>query len=297
MGTKTRQIDLAEAVEGYLAPGSTLAIGGLHFHNTPMALVREVIRQEVEIGCLVPPVDGSINADQLIGAGLVRELFCPYVGFEAFGMAGRFRAAAESGRLAVRECDEMGYVHGLLAGAAGLPYAPLPAEMFPDGDRPPSVPQVNPTDYRRVVDPFTGTEHVATRAVRPDLAFLHCQVVDRRGNGGYLGSAFLDVEMAKAADRCVVLAERVVDELPAECRSYLPGFLVDAVVELELGAHPASSHGVYRYDAEQIAAYAEASRTDAGFDRYRKELIGSDEDSYRRAVGIDDRRGELVEGP
>ena len=80
MGKIARQLSLEALVSEYIPPHQTVAVGGLHFHNTPMALVRELIRQKTEIACLVPPLDGSINADQLIGAELVDQVLVAYLG-------------------------------------------------------------------------------------------------------------------------------------------------------------------------------------------------------------------------
>ena len=103
MAKIARRLSLPALIAEYLLPDASLALGGLHFHNTPMALVREIIRQAIPIAHLVPPLDGSINADQLIGAGLVREVQLAYVGAEIYGLAGRFRAAAEAGSVALRD--------------------------------------------------------------------------------------------------------------------------------------------------------------------------------------------------
>ena len=177
---------------------------------------------------------------------------------------------------------------GLQAGASGLPFVVLPEGFFePSEDGVPTVPTVNRQDYAEIVNPFTGQRHHAARAIRPDVAVIHCQLIDRRGNGGFLGGTFHDRETARAADRCIVLAEELVDELPSTCTGYVPGFIVDAVCVLPFGAHPASSHGRYDYDAEHIARYVEASRSDEGFDRYRDQVIGVSEDHYRRITAAD----------
>jgi len=284
MGRLAAQRSLEELVERDVPRDATIAIGGLHFHNTPMALVREMIRQRVGIDRLIPPVDGSINADQLIGAGLVREIHTAYVGLEHFGMAPRFRAAAERGTLIIRETEEAGFLLGLHAGATGLPFVVLPEGFFPAGADVPTVPSVNDVDYREIVDPFTGRVHHAARAIAPDLAIVHCQLIDSFGNGAFLGSVFYDVEIAKAAAHCIVLAEEKVDELPAGCDGYLPGFLVDAFCVLPFGAHPGSSHSRYRYDEDHIRDYAASARTAEGFARYRADVIGSSEAAYRLRV-------------
>lgn len=294
MGKVARRLELAECVARYVVPGAELGLGGLHFHNTPMALVREVIRQEIPLSRLVPPVDGSINADQLIGAGLVDEVQVAYLGLEYFGLAGRFRAAAESGALRVRDCEEAGYVLGLLAGAAGLPFMPLPEGFLPQPGAIPTVTAVNTEDYRVVHDPFTGAQHVAARAITPDVALVHCQAIDARGNCGFLGGTFHDVEMAKAARTCVVLAEREVDELPSACRGYVPGYVVDAYCVVEGGAHPGSSHGLYRHDDPHIRNYAVSAGSDEGFAAYRNEVIGDSEAHYQEAAHVAQRVAALA---
>ena len=123
MGKLSRRLRLEECVAEYIRDDDAVAIGGLHFHNTPMALVREVIRKRVRLGSLIPPIDGSINADQLIGAGLVDEILSAFVGLEIFGLAPRFRASVEGGDLRVREFEEAGFALAIVAGAAGLPFA------------------------------------------------------------------------------------------------------------------------------------------------------------------------------
>jgi len=294
MGKIATRLPLAECVATHVRRDGVVGIGGLHFHNTPMAMVREIIRQEIPISRLIPPLDGSLNADQLIGAGLVEEVQIAYLGLEHFGMAGRFRAAAESGRLRVRDCEEGGFVLGLAAAAAGQPFGALPAGLIAPAGGVPGIATANADDYRPVIDPFTGREHMAVRAIAPDVALIHCQLIDARGNCGFLGGTFLDLELARAARICLVLAEREVDELPAGCRGHLPGYVVDAYCVLDGGAHPGSSHGLYGYDGEHIAAYASAARSDDGFARYRTETIGPSELHYRAAAGVPVRIGELA---
>jgi glutaconate CoA-transferase subunit A len=294
MGKIARRLTLEALVREYVPPHKTVALGGLHFHNTPMALVRELIRQKVAITCLAPPLDGSINADQLIGAGLVDEVLVAYLGAEVYGLAPRFRAAAEHGSLRVRDFEEAGYTLALQAGASGLPFAALPTDFLPgDTDRP-SVSSVNPYDYRAVNDPFSGAQTFVVRAITPDVALVHCQFVDALGNCGYLGAPFLDPDIARAAKICLVQAEQVVDVLPAACRSVLPGYVVDAFCVLGGGAHPASSHGRYSYDDTHIADYVTAAASADGFTRYRSNIIGTSEDAYRAAVNIDARLAKLA---
>ena len=294
MGKIAQRTTLEALIADYVPRDGSVAIGGLHFHNTPMALVREIIRQAIPIAHLVAPLDGSINADQLIGAGLVREVQLAYLGAEIYGLAGRFRAAAEAGTLRIRDCEEAGFTLAMAAGAAGLPFAALPQGFMPPQGPIPGVLEVNTTDYQTVVDPFTGLSQVVVRAITPDVALIHAQVIDRRGNCALRGAAMLDLDVARAARVCLVQAECEVEELPTDCRAYLPGYVVDAYCVVPGGAHPASSHGCYDYDDVQLRAYVDAAQTEAGFARYQREVIGDSECAYRVAVDLASRLTALA---
>jgi len=287
-----------EACVGELIPAdSAVGLGGLHFHNMPMALVRELIRQEVPIAHLIPSIDGSIDADMLIGAGLVAEVQVAYLGLEVYGLAPRFRAAAEAGEIRVRDCEEGGFALAMRAGAAGLPFAPLPSGFFPPEGELPTVRSVNAKDYLEIEDPFTGRPHTAIRAIAPDVALVHCQAIDARGNCGFFGGDFLDVELAKAARVCIVQAEREYDELPPQCRAFLPGYAVDSFCVVPGGAHPGSSHGLYDYDDPHLRRYADLARTEDGFGAYRQQSIGDSEAAYLAAEEVPARIEELRVGP
>ncbi|HVX31548.1 MAG TPA: CoA-transferase [Solirubrobacterales bacterium] len=297
MGKIARRMELEACVAELVEPDSVVGLGGLHFHNMPMALVRELIRQEVPVGRLVPSIDGSIDADLLIGAGLVREVQVAYLGLETYGLAPRFRAAAEAGTVRVRDCEEAGFGLALAAGAAGLPFAALPAGFMPADEGLPSVPAVNRDDYREIENPFTGERHMLIQAINPDVALIHCQAIDAHGNCGFFGGSFLDVELAKSARICIVQVEREYEELPSACRRRLPGYAVDAYCVVEGGAHPGSSHGVYRHDDVHLRRYAQLARSDHGFERYRGEMIGVSEAEYAAASRLDDRIEALEAGP
>ena len=140
-----------DAIERFVKPGCMLGVGGMHMHNNPMALIREVVRKGVKVGTLVTSPSANINADLLIGAGLVEEIYCSYVGFEHLGLAPNFRAAVEQKRIKVREGDEAAVVYGLRAGMSSLPFIPLPR-----GLELAETSKVNLHDFKTTIDPFTG---------------------------------------------------------------------------------------------------------------------------------------------
>ena len=91
----TRLTSPEGAVAELVPEGCTVGVGGMHMTAAPMALVRELVRRRVQVRRLVTSPSASLQADLLIGAGLVHELVSPYVGFEDLGLAPYFRRAAE----------------------------------------------------------------------------------------------------------------------------------------------------------------------------------------------------------
>lgn len=253
----------AEAVAGIVPDGSVLAVGGMHLHNNPMAVVFELVRQERHLARLITSPSASLNADVLIGTGLVREVATSYIGFEHLGLAPCFRRAAESGAVRVLNLDEASIAHGLYAGASGMPFIALPR-----GLELADVWRSNPEWYRVIDDPFGGGAVLAVRAVRPDVAIVHATEADEAGNSWLAGAPFTDRLMALAARHVIVQVERVVASASISSRaagSTIPGFLVDAVVESPGGCLPTASHGAYRYDEPAVREYLRMARTEEGF--------------------------------
>lgn len=263
---RDRIATLEEAVGLWVASGSTVAVGGMHMTAAPMALVREVVRQSLQIGRLVTSPSASIQADLLIGAGLVSEILSPYVGFEHLGLAPCFRRAIEEGKLRVLECDEGSLTHALYAGAGGLPYIPCPPGIDLT-----DIPKVNPDFYVRARDPFTGEEGWAVPALRPDVMLLACREADEAGNVAFDRSPFTDRLMALASKRLVVQVERIVGSREMATRPpgvTLPGFLVSAVVVAPGGCRPTAAPGEYGIDEVGTRAYMDAARSPEGFGEY-----------------------------
>jgi len=248
-----------EAVAQLVPAGGVVAVGGMHTTAAPMALVRELVRQEVRIGRLVTSPSTSIQADVLIGAGLVDELVAPYVGFEDLGLAPCFRRAVEQGTIRLLESDEGGLTHALYAGAGGIPFVPLPP-----GIEKSDVPRSCPELYREVDDPFSGETRWAIRALRPDVALIACAEADEEGNVAFGRVPFTDRVMALASRRVVVQVERLVSSEAMAARepgTTLPAFLVSAVVMAPGGCAPTASPGFYPRDEAALREYLEAARS------------------------------------
>ena len=244
--------------------GCFLAVGGLWFHNKPMAALRALIRRGVRGLTLTAAPPASLDADLLIGAGLVKEAYLAHVSFEHLGLAPNFRHAVEQGLIALHECDEATLLGGLMATAEGLPAHHLTS--------------LKATDHL-LTSPLArpaGTDGmVAAPALAPDVAIIHAQEADEFGNVRCLGAPFADPILAKTARHVIATVDRLVsnEEVRAAPRlTTIPGYLVDAVVEAPFGAHPCSSHGAYPHDDAHLRAYLAASTA---------ALHGSDPDAYQ----------------
>lgn len=264
-----RFVSAAEAIDELVPEGTALlAVGGMHLQNNPMALVFELVRRRRRFRRLLTSPSASLNADLLIGAGLTNEVATPYVGFEHLGLAPCFRRAVEQGAVRLLELDEAGVVHGLYAGAGGLPFIPLPERLVSDLYR------LDGDLYRQIRDPFGGATHWAVRAIRPDVALIHAAEADERRNAVFRGACFTDRLMALAARRLIVQVERVVPAVIAgqPAGSTIPGFLVDAVVVAPGGCLPTAAQGEYGYDEAALRAYLAAARSPEGFAAHLAEL-------------------------
>lgn len=131
-------------------------------------------------------------------------------------------------------------------------------------------------NFRTVKDPYTQETWVAIPAIQPSWTIIHVHEADEFGNVRIRGAKYDDVLKAKAAKNVLVTCERLV---PAgEFARHpelvdLPGFLVDAVVEVPHGAWPNGCDGDYSYDEEFITAYLTAAGTDEAYGRFLAEKV------------------------
>ncbi len=277
-----------EGLNDLVGDGDRVALGGAWFANHPMAAVRQLIRAGRK-DLHVMTVVGSVDVDLLVGAGVTGHLSFSMVTLEAFGLAPNVRRAIEGGTMAFTEYTGLGILIGFEAAGRGVPYLPYRGPFGSD------IPALYPEIYATVDCPFTGEELTAVAALAPDVAIVHAWRSDAEGNAQWDGTSASDVEMAKAARRVIVTCEEVVPRdviVESAHMTKLPGYYVDAVIEVPFGAHPTSHVPAYALDAWQIMEYAAAAAGD-GFDEYVEQLRSESEDDYRaRVLGAD--RGDVL---
>ncbi|MEE8305850.1 MAG: CoA-transferase, partial [Gammaproteobacteria bacterium] len=186
--------------------GDVVALQNMATQAAPMALVRELIRQQRrELGLVV--LIGGMAVDWLAAAGVINRLIGAAVTMEQFGLCQQYRKAVEGGRIRVEELSESVLNARLGAGARNLPFLPTRGAIGTD------LIAQNPDNLQMLDDPFGGKPVVACRALVPDVALVHAHRADRFGNIQYKPTAMWpDIAiMPKAAKRVIVSVEEIVD--------------------------------------------------------------------------------------
>lgn len=257
-----RFLPLSQAVSENLHDGDSVAFEGFT-HLIPTAAAHEAIRQGFRDLTLIR-MTPDVVYDQMIGMGMARKLVFSYAGNPGVGLLRRLRDAVENGfpnALEIEEHSHAAMANAYEAGAAGMPCA-----VF-RGYRGAELARVNP-NIRFIECPFTGEELAAVPALRPDVAFIHAQKADRRGNVLVEGIVGIQKEAVLAARRAVATVEEVVedfDDLHPNL-TILPHWTITAISVVPGGAHPSYAHGYY---ARDNAAYLEWDKVAADRDVFR----------------------------
>jgi len=249
-------MSLREAVSGFIHDGDTVAMEGFT-HLIPFAAGHEVIRQQRRNLTLIRMTPDVIY-DQLIGAGCATRLIFSWGGNPGVGSLHRLRDAVEHGwphSLELEEHSHAGLANAYVAGASNLPFTALRGYAGSD------LPKYN--DHIRFIRcPFTGEELAAVRSVRPDVAVIHAQKADRKGNVLLWGILGVQKEAVLAAQRAIVTVEEIVDDLHGwPNAALLPSWTVSAVCEVPGGAHPSYAQGYYERDNRFYQTWDAVSRT------------------------------------
>ncbi|MCC6947989.1 MAG: CoA transferase subunit A [Bradyrhizobiaceae bacterium] len=252
---------LAEAIEANLRDGDTVAMEGFT-HLIPFAAGHEVIRQRRKRLTLVR-MTTDIIYDQLIGVGAADRMIFSWGGNPGVGSLHRFRDAYENGwpnKIEIEEHSHAAMANAYDAGAAGLPFAAF------RGYRGAELPRVNP-NIKEIVCPFTGEKLAAVPAIRLDVAIVHAQKADRKGNVLFEGIVGVQKQAVLCAKRSIVTVEEIVDDLGPHSPNavILPGWTVNAIALVPGGAHPSYAHGYYKRDNIFYKTWDKISRDRDGF--------------------------------
>lgn len=259
-----------EEATALVPDGSTLALGGLSMNSSPMAFVRELIRQGKKDLTVVAIVNG-MAVDWLVAAGCVRRVISGLISFEGMGLAPNFRRAVESGSVTVEEYSEYLLIARLRAAATNLPFMPTKAGLGTD------VINLHPETTRLETDHATGRAYVACTPLAVDVAVVHAHAADELGNVRVEPKLiWMDNEIVNAAATTIVTVESIVPHcsfVAEPHRTTYPRFMVDAVIEVPWGAYPTSCFPNYTHDKEFFTAYSIAATVPDQFNDFWKDRL------------------------
>ena len=276
-----KRTSLQDAV-AELRDGMTVGIGGWGSRRKPMAVVREIHRSPLRDLTLV--TYGGPDVGLLCKYGKVRRLVYGFVSLDSIPLEPHFRAARQAGALEARELDEGMLQWGLYAAALRLPFLPTRSGLGTD------VLEINP-DLRLVRSPYEdGEELVAMPALHLDVAFVHLNRADARGNAQFLGpDLYFDDLFCLAARRRFLSCERLVETSDlAKAGSFhtlrIHRGMVDGVIEAPGGAHFTECPPDYGRDEAFQREYAATARDPEAWERFRAAWLDLSEPEYQERL-------------
>lgn len=289
-------VGLGDAIAEHLGAGDSVVLGACLEPDVPFAATHEIIRQGLGGLNVVAPISDA-STDMLIGAGCCTEVTGAWVGNVSGGLGHNYRRAyeqAEPHEIKVHDHSNFSLGMALMAGAYGMPYAPMRSILGSD------ILRSNP-DFRVTDNPFSedGEPVVLVPPLKPDLAVLPVQRADRFGNAHHWGNRGLVFEAAMAAEKVILLADEIVEpELIASdpSRVLLPGCLVTAVCHVPAAVHPSPMTGRWQRDNDFFNDYHRRSRSREGFLEWLDEWVLGlpDHAAYREKLGAGLERLRIV---
>jgi glutaconate CoA-transferase subunit A len=260
---------MRDAIAGLVRDGDTVAIEGFT-HLIGFAAGHEIIRQrrrDLTLARMTP----DLVYDQMVAAGCASKLIFSWLGNPGVGSLHAIRRATEAAppQLELEEYSHFGMVCRYTAGAMNLPFFPI--RSYTDTDLPKANPLIRPID-----SPYGDEAIYAVPPLRPDVAIVHAQRADARGNVQMWGLTGVQKEAVLAAKRSLVTVEEVVDELdPRPGGVVLPAWAVTRVAEVPRGAHPSYAHDYYDRDNGYYREWDAIARDRERFEAWvRDEVCG-----------------------
>ena len=263
-------VSMGKAVATYVSDNSSVAIEGFTGFIC-FAAGHEIIRQRRRNLTLIRMTPDLIY-DQMIAAGTASKLIFSYLGNPGVGSLYCIRRAVEKAipcPLELEEYSHYGLVGRFAAGASRLPFFALRSYIGSD------MLTANPL-IKLIDDPYGTGKIAVVPPLNPDVAILHAQRADAKGNTQLWGLLGMQKEIAFASKHVIVVVEEVVDESVIRAdpnRTLIPGLIVDAVVHEPYGAHPSYVQGYYDRDNESYLAWDKLSQDHAAVLAWLEEWV------------------------
>lgn len=191
-----------DGLAAMVGANDVFGVGGHHFARLPIALLNAITKRGVK-GLRYVSWAGGLPLELLLEADAVAEIDVCFSSLDIFGLPPRFRKAAETKALPVRDWMALAMIQALRAAQQNLPsllfQPPAGSDML---GRVPGA--------KLVADPISGEQIAAIPALRLDTLVLHAQRADESGNVQILGPRALDLAMVGATRQVLVTVEEIV---------------------------------------------------------------------------------------
>jgi glutaconate CoA-transferase, subunit A len=285
-----KRVTVQEAVERFIHNGDYIATGGFGSVRLPTAVMHEIVRRRKR--SLGFAGHCATHDFQILAAGRVLDRcdISYVIGLELRGMSPNGRRLLESGAVKTTEWSNAGLAWRYKAAAMGVPFLPVRVMLGSDTQRYSAA--------REVSDPYSGGTYLAVPALFPDVAIIHVHQADPYGNAHIDGITIVDLNLARAAKRLILTAERIV---PSEvfradpARTAIPYWLVDAVCEVPFGSYPGEMPYEYGSDEPHFAEWLEAEKDPDALEAFLDRYIYSTRDfqEYLERAGAIERMPAL----
>jgi glutaconate CoA-transferase subunit A len=238
--------------------GAKVGIGGSTLSRTPMAMIWALIRAgRKNLSCSRSIT--SSEGELLFASGTCDHILTSWFSQGiVWGVSKVMRHYTETGKARFEEWSHMAVGLRFRAGAMGVPFLPMRSMLGSDIIR--RLP-----DVHEMACPFTGEKLVLVPALNPDVALIHVQRCDAYGNAQIDGLSFMDLDLAMAANRVILTAERIVSNEQirrAPDQTKIPFLAVEAVVEVPFGCAPHECYGTYEPFFKHLDDYAALVKKD-----------------------------------
>jgi len=291
--TVARKVVTEQEVVAEISSGMTVGIGGWGSRRKPMSLVRAILRSDLTDLHIVSY--GGPDVGLLCAAGKVRKVTYGFVSLDSIPLEPHFRAARQAASIDFAELDEGAFYLGLMAAAHRVPFYPTRAGLGS------AMLSENP-DLRTVVSPYDDHEElVAIPALEMDVALIHMNRADAKGNGQFLGPDLYFDDLFAMAGRCTFMStEKIVptEQFLAEGSVHtirIPRTHVDGVVEAPMGAHFTECPPDYGRDEKFQRAYAATAKDPDAWVQFRHDWLDI-ESHYDYRAKLAERAAEIERG-
>lgn len=263
-----------KAVSRFVHDGDELVLGNFTV-GTCAALVYEVTRQQKK-NLTVYSQSGIFDVEVLVGGGCVDKFVTTYI-YRAGGKEGgsAVERALNAGTLVMEDYTNFQYTARLVAGMHGFSFMQvLEGPMVTDLYKKRSF--MGEHKYQVITCPYTGKQILTVPAANPDVCIVHVQRADKFGNAQYWGALGSVQASALASKRIIVSCEEIVEHDIIQSSPHLtliPGYRVDAVVEIPWGAHPTEVLGYYNLDKVAFGVFVYSDMTGDGLKAWMDEWV------------------------